>query len=80
MYATFRILNGVYMTTRAVQMGTSIGMLEKHYSKLKAYMKLATLNGVVSPRQESSRLEAVIAKQQETINQLTILLGERKII
>jgi integrase len=32
-YATFQILNGVDCHTLAKNMGTSIGMLEKHYSQ-----------------------------------------------
>lgn len=72
MYATFQILNGVDMATLAVQMGTSIGMLEKHYSKLKPYMKLATLNGVQVSRNSPTieRLEQLVAEQNAMIQKL----------
>lgn len=80
MYATFQILNGVDMATLAVQMGTSIGMLERHYSKLKPYMKLATLNGVNEHQSVNSKLEALVVKQQETIDRLTKLLEGHKTI
>ena len=33
-YATYSLFNGVNIHQLAVQMGTSVGMLEKHYSKL----------------------------------------------
>lgn len=72
MYATFQILNGVDMATLAVQMGTSIGMLEKHYSKLKPYMKLAALNGTnptshIAPSTELSRVETLLSALHEAI-------------
>lgn len=44
-YATLAILDGVEMAVLAEQMGTSIGMLERHYSKLKPYMKAGQLGG-----------------------------------
>jgi integrase len=72
MYATFQILNGVDMATLAVQMGTSIGMLERHYSKLKPYMKLATLNGTRAYSDASivERLERLVAEQSVMIQRL----------
>ena len=33
-YATYRLYKGANIHQLAVQMGTSVGMLEKHYSKL----------------------------------------------
>jgi len=44
-YATFQIMEGIDFETLAVQMGTSISMLEKHYSKLKPYMRSKQLSG-----------------------------------
>lgn len=37
-YATFALASGVDIHTLAKQMGTSVGMIEKHYSKLTATM------------------------------------------
>ena len=37
-YATFELLNGTDIHTLARQMGTSVNMLERHYSKLTATM------------------------------------------
>jgi integrase len=45
MYATNKIIAGTDVMLLATQMGTSISMLEKHYSKLKAYMRRKELNG-----------------------------------
>lgn len=71
MYATFQILNGVDMATLAVQMGTSIGMLEKHYSKLKPYMKLAALNGTeIHSLNSQTRLEQLVLEQSAVIQRL----------
>ena len=70
-YATFQILNGVDMATLAVQMGTSIGMLERHYSKLKPYMKLATLNGAEKSSQSgTTHLEQLVLEHGAMIRQL----------
>lgn len=76
MYATFKIINGIDMATLAVQMGTSIGMLEKHYSKLKPYMKLATLNGAQTSPTESpiERLERLVIEQNAMIQKLSEIL------
>lgn len=76
-YATFQILNGVDMATLAVQMGTSIAMLERHYSKLKPYMKLKVLNGSATTNTASNSLESVVVRQQETIERLMKLLEAR---
>lgn len=37
-YATFALAGGVDIHTLAKQMGTSVGMIEKHYSKMTATM------------------------------------------
>ena len=55
-------------------MGTSIGMLEKHYSKLKPYMKLATLSATAPTSSTNAGLEALVARQQETIGRLLKML------
>lgn len=34
-YATFELMDGIDIHFLAIQMGTSVGMLEKHYSRLK---------------------------------------------
>ena len=44
-YATFQILNGVDYHTLAKNMGTSIGMLEKHYSQLTPTLAANELAG-----------------------------------
>ena len=46
-YATFQVLNGIDLHVLARQMGTSIGMLEKHYSHLIPTMKAKLLAGKV---------------------------------
>jgi integrase len=73
-YATYQILSGVDMATLAVQMGTSIAMLEKHYSKLKPYMKAAVLHGTTGI---PSRLETLVAEQSAMIQTLLGKLSER---
>lgn len=42
-YATFELLAGTDIHTLSKQMGTSVGMLEKHYSKMTATMAAAKL-------------------------------------
>ena len=44
-YATFQILNGIDLHTLAVQMHTSIAMLETHYSHLTPTLKAKELAG-----------------------------------
>ena len=45
-YATFALLNdGMDIHTLAIQMGTSIGMIEKHYSHLTPRLKKEMLTG-----------------------------------
>ena len=44
-YATFQVLNGIDLHLLARQMGTSIAMLEKHYSHLIPTMKAKLLAG-----------------------------------
>ena len=44
-YATFQVLNGIDLHVLARQMGTSIAMLEKHYSHLIPAMKAKLLAG-----------------------------------
>lgn len=44
MYATSKIINGIDIETLSIQMGTSIGMLEKFYNKLKPHMKFELLS------------------------------------
>lgn len=56
-YATNAVLNGVDFETLAVQMGTSVGMLERYYSKLKPEMRASVLGGFEA--------RARIAKQAE---------------
>jgi integrase len=64
-YATFQILDGLDMETLAVQMGTSVGMLEKHYSKLKPYMKSKLLSGqTVSERKQNKHSEVDLLKEE----------------
>jgi len=46
-YATFQILNGIDLHLLARQMGTSIAMLEKHYSHLIPTMKAKVLAGKI---------------------------------
>ena len=48
-YATFQILNGVNYHTLAKNMGTSIGMLEKHYSHLTPTLAANELAGKRHP-------------------------------
>ena len=70
-YATFQIVNGIDMATLAVQMGTSIAMLEKHYSKLKPYMKMTTLNGAGKSSQSgTTHLEQLVLEHGAMIRQL----------
>jgi integrase len=47
-YATFRLEEGVDIHTLAKQMGTSVGMIERHYSKLTPMLSAERLAGVVS--------------------------------
>ena len=42
-YATFELLNGTDIHTLARQMGTSVNMLERHYSKLTATLAAGQL-------------------------------------
>ena len=42
-YATFALAEGVDIHTLARQMGTSVGMIEKHYSKLTPMMSAEKL-------------------------------------
>ena len=44
-YATLALLNGVDIHVLAIQMGTSVGMLEKHYSHLKPILAAKQLAG-----------------------------------
>ena len=45
-YATFALLNdGIDLHAPAVQMGTSIGMIERHYSHLTLRLKKDMLTG-----------------------------------
>jgi len=44
-YATFQILNGIDLHKLAKNMGTSIGMLEKHYSHLTPTLAAKELAG-----------------------------------
>jgi site-specific recombinase XerD len=44
-YATFALLNGIDIHVLATQMGTSIGMLEKHYSHLTPTLSAEQLAG-----------------------------------
>jgi len=54
-YATFALLNdGMDIHALAIQMGTSIGMIERHYSHLTPRLKKDMLTG---KRYEQSRLE-----------------------
>lgn len=54
-YATFALLNdGMDIHALAIQMGTSIGMIERHYSHLTPRLKKEMLTG---KRYEQSRLE-----------------------
>lgn len=67
-YATFAIMNGLDLATLAVQMGTSIAMLERHYSKLKPYMKHRTLGGYIeATKQPDNQLLEIIRKQSKQL-------------
>ena len=44
-YATFRLEEGVDIHTLAKQMGTSVGMIERHYSKLTPMLSAERLAG-----------------------------------
>ncbi|MBT8614674.1 tyrosine-type recombinase/integrase [Polynucleobacter paneuropaeus] len=44
-YATFRLADGIDIHTLAKQMGTSVGMIERHYSKLTLMMSAERLAG-----------------------------------
>jgi integrase len=44
-YATFRLADGIDIHTLAKQMGTSVGMIERHYSKLTPMMSAERLAG-----------------------------------
>jgi len=81
-YATFAIIDGLDMETLAVQMGTSIAMLERHYSKLKPHMKAGKLGGHEKKARKGNAekadataaqietLRKQIESQQEVINKL----------
>jgi integrase len=56
-YATFQVLNGVDYHTLAKNMGTSIGMLEKHYSHLTPTLAANQLAGKRHPDRTSSDLK-----------------------
>lgn len=62
MYATARlVVDKVSIHTLAVQMGTSVGMIEKHYSHLTAQMAADVLAG---PRHDPEKAAAARAKKQ----------------
>jgi integrase len=62
-YATLALLNGMSMETLAVQMGTSITMIERHYSKLKPQMHAHALSGgAVKQRNAAKKLQGADAK------------------
>jgi integrase len=62
-YATFALLNdGMDVHTLAVQMGTSIQMIERHYSHLTPRLKKDMLTG---PRYELHGTEQVAADDLE---------------
>ena len=44
-YATFQLMDGVGIHELAVQMGTSVAMLEQHYSKLTPELMAETFAG-----------------------------------
>ena len=44
-YATFRLADGIDIHTLAKQMGTSVGMIERHYSKLTPMLSAERLAG-----------------------------------
>ena len=46
-YATFRLADGIDIHTLAKQMGTSVGMIERHYSKLTPMMSAERLAGAI---------------------------------
>ena len=46
-YATFRLAEGIDIHTLARQMGTSVGMIERHYSKLTPMMSAERLAGLI---------------------------------
>ena len=73
------------MATLAVQMGTSIGMLERHYSKLKPYMKLGELGGpekkaskenMKNETNEMTLLQEILKNQQEQIEKQNKLIEQ----
>jgi len=53
MYATRALLKGQDIYLLAVQMGTSVKMLEQHYSKLTARMRADELSGRVRKIEQS---------------------------
>lgn len=53
MYATRALLKGQDIYLLSVQMGTSVKMLEQHYSKLKARMRAEVLSGRVRKIEQS---------------------------
>ena len=58
-YATFQILNGVDYHTLAKNMGTSIGMLERHYSHLTPTLAANQLAGKRHPDRTGTELKAL---------------------
>ena len=62
MYATSRLMiDKIPIHTLAVQMGTSVGMIEKHYSHLTAQMAADVLAG---PRHDPEKAAAARAQKQ----------------
>ena len=78
-YATFALIDGTDMETLAVQMGTSISMLERHYSKLKPYMKASKLGGHEKKAKKNEAAKKSAAEVQVEALQKQIE-SQRKII
>lgn len=84
-YATVQIREGIDMATLAVQMGTSIAMLERHYSKLKPLMKYAQLSGIEKKEKKMQKavesdeikmLKELIEQQRKQLEQQQVLIDK----
>jgi integrase len=74
-YATQRLLEGIPIHDLAQQMGTSVLMIQKHYSHLTPLMKATQFAGTLSSdgSSESAEIKAIMAAQMVNNNILSLV-------